>query len=98
MPGDGDRLDRIARNRDRLNACRRHRFPAAIEGIEQGVGAMFGGKSTCERCGGQLSLIELNQYVRGYEAGGGNGNEIIPGWRNDDEPKRRYFGQSPDER
>lgn len=78
-------------NRDRLDACPRHFFPDAIPGIEGGVGAMIGRKIECARCKGQMDLVALNFYVRGYEASGKSGNDILPGWRND-EPQRRHFG------
>lgn len=80
-------------NRDKLDACKRHLFNSEIPGIEGGVAAMFGRKMECVNCGGSMDLTAINHYVRGYEAHGGNGDDILPGWR--EEPNagngRRYF-------
>lgn len=59
----------------------------------------LGIKLTCERCGGQLDLVAINHYVRGYEAAGGSGNDVVTGWREPEDnadggkSERRYFGQ-----
>lgn len=84
---------KVQENRRRLDGCPRHLFPAAVPGIEGGVAAMMGRKIECERCKGQMDLVALNFYIRGYEAAGKSGNDILPGWRSD-EPQRRYFGQA----
>lgn len=79
-------------NRDKLDACPRHFFP-----LPPGTGIALGVKLECERCGGQLDLVAINHYVRGYEAHGGSGNDIVTGWREPEEPvvkpERRFFGQ-----
>ncbi len=28
-----------------------------------------------------MDLVKLNFYVRGYEASGNSGNDILPGWK-----------------
>ena len=89
----GALLAKAQENRKRLDACPRHYFPGPVPGIEEGVGAMLGRKMVCTRCNGMMDLVALNFYVRGYEAHGGNGNDILPGWRNDDGKQRRFFGQ-----
>ena len=88
-----------AANRDKLDGCPRHCFPDPIPAQGEGVIAMFGRKMVCSNCGGKVDLVAINYYVRGYEAAGGNGNDIVPGWRETlpEEPsltmKRRYMKQ-----
>ena len=81
-------------NRNKLDACQRHLFPALpMENIR------LGAKIECKRCGGQMDLVALNFYIRGYEAAGRNGNDILPGWKdtaNDGTPARRHFGNPED--
>lgn len=87
-------------NRERLDACARHHFSLDIPGIEGGVGSMFGKKLECDVCKGQMDLVALNYYVRGYEAAGRSGNDILPGWReapnSDETPRRKFFGTDED--
>ena len=91
----GELYAKINENRKRLDACPRHFFGPDVPGIEGGVAAMFGRKIECRHCKGEMDLVALNYYVRGYEAAGGNGNDILPGWRDEvNGPKRRYFGQA----
>jgi hypothetical protein len=79
-------------NRDRLDACPRHFFP-----LPPSTGIQLGVKLECERCGGKLDLVAINYYVRGYEAAGGDGNDIVSGWREPEaaggNSERRYFGK-----
>lgn len=87
-------FEAVRANRDKLDACRRHLFEGAVPGIEGGVGAMFGRKMECKACGGSMDLIAINHYVRGYEAHGGDGNDILPGWRDPGTPlgnERKFF-------
>ncbi len=82
---------RICENRDRLDACPRHQFePLGLEGIR------LGAKAKCTVCGGEMDLTKLNFYIRGYEAAGKSGNDILPGWVPEGQTasaltKRRYF-------
>jgi hypothetical protein len=79
----------VSDNRDRLDACPRHLFAALpLENIR------LGAKIECKRCGGMMDLVKLNFYIRGYEAAGRNGNDILPGWKSNDDgtPQRRSFG------
>jgi len=87
---NSERLAAIQANVDKLNSCPRHEFNPAIPGIEQGVGAMFGQKIECKRCNGKADLLYVNAYIRGYEAAGKDGNDILPGWK-PKELKRRFF-------
>lgn len=93
MEVDAGLLAQIQANNDTLNACPRHFFDFNVEG---GPAALFGKKAVCERCGGRLALTEINQYVRGYEANGGNGNDVVRNWKDTipNETRRKFFGQS----
>lgn len=67
---------RIAANRDKLDACPRHLFDAfPLEAIR------LGRKVPCKHCGGEMDLVALGYYIRGYEAANKNGNDILPGWK-----------------
>lgn len=90
------KFEAIKLNNDKLNACPRHLFPSEIPGIEGGVGAMFGRKLKCKHCGGEMDLVALNHYVRGYEASGKSGNDILPGWKPDEPTRRKFFRGPPD--
>lgn len=86
----------IEANNAKLNACPRHFFGLTDEDIAKGVGYMIGQKVTCQRCGGQLRLTDVNQYVRGFAAAGGNPNDVLPGWNDDTSEgrnERAYFGK-----
>lgn len=52
---------------------------------------MLGRKVQCKKCGGLMDLVHLNFYVRGFEAAGGNGNDILPGWKEEPGNGRRFF-------
>lgn len=72
-----ERMARIRANRTALDNCPRHAFgelPAMA----------FGMKLTCQRCGGVMDAIEAAAYARGFEAAGGNPDEIISDFRGDD--------------
>lgn len=78
----------------RLDACPRHFFRMTDEQVAAGPGALFGAKLTCERCGGRMDMLGVNQYIRGYTAANGNPNDIMPGWNNDEtngRTQRRFF-------
>lgn len=95
----GALLAKIKANRDRLDACPRHRFEWNVP--PGGVARMFGGKVRCHNCEGEMPLVELGAYVRGFAAAGGDPNDVLPGWHEpasapdegDSGSERRYFGQ-----
>lgn len=87
----GALFERVHQNRLKLDACPRHLFPAAVPGIDGGVAAMLGRKIKCEKCGGEMDLTALNYYVRGYEAAGRDGNDILPGWKEKPGNGRTFF-------
>jgi hypothetical protein len=91
-------FQRVEANRAKLDACPRHLFKSEIPGIEGGVGAMFGRKMHCERCNGEMDLVSINFYIRGYEAAGKSGNDIMPGWRPTEpaKPTRKFFREPPE--
>ena len=62
-------------NRRKLDECKRHLFHLPKPPY------ILGQRATCEHCGGSLGLVEVNQYVRGYEAAGGNCDDVCPGFR-----------------
>lgn len=82
---------RVCENRDKLDACPRHLFE------ELGAETIrLGAKVKCTKCGGEIDLVKLNFYVRGYEASGANGNDILPGWKPEGSTaevmvKRKFF-------
>lgn len=77
----------------RLDGCSRHHFEMTDEQVNAGPAALFGKKLTCQRCKGRMDMLGVNQYVRGFMAAGGNPNDILPGWNNDErtETPRRFF-------
>ena len=60
----------VRENRNKLNACPRHRFP--------GGEVHLGAKPVCINCGGELGVAEIGAYIRGYEAKGGSADDIWP--------------------
>lgn len=70
--------DEITANNKKLNDCPRHFF---TEMLASNLVERMRSKLNCQNCGGQISLLALNQYIRGFEAAGRDGNEIWPGWR-----------------
>lgn len=87
----------VQANRNRLDACPRHKFDGHVPGIEQGVAGMMGKKITCLNCGGQMDLVALNFYLRGFEAAGGNGNTVLPGWKEEPGNGRQFFKAPEDD-
>jgi hypothetical protein len=68
--------DQAVTNNQKLNDCPKHYFTAELPPpLER-----FQARITCERCGGQMRLLDVNQYIRGYVAAGKNPNDIWPGW------------------
>ncbi|MDE0921493.1 hypothetical protein [Aurantimonas coralicida] len=64
----------VKANRRRRDGCKRHRF-------DQQQQRRFGERATCINCGSQMRLTDVAQYIAGYEAAGGNADEIWPNWR-----------------
>jgi hypothetical protein len=64
--------DQVKINIAKLDACPRHRF--------EPVPVRMGDKVRCDNCGGQISLVDLSHYVKGYRAAGGDVNDVWPGY------------------
>lgn len=71
----GELYAEIRANQNRLDACKRHRFDLGDPPYE------FGMKVTCQNCGGEMDAIKAFVYVQGYEAAGGDPNDVIPNFR-----------------
>lgn len=67
-------FERIKENRAKLDACPRHDFGELPE-------IVFGLQLKCKRCEGLMDATRANDYARGYEAAGGNPDEIIANFR-----------------
>lgn len=67
--------ERAEENFRSLNNCRQHKFNKPPE---TGVGI----KLRCLACDGEMSLLNVMYYIRGYEAAGANPNEIMMGISN----------------
>lgn len=72
-------LAEIRANTKKLDNCKLHKF--------SGERMPPGNKHTCLNCGGQMKGSDVLWYIAGYEAGGGDCNDIYPGWRGDNETK-----------
>lgn len=63
--------DDVKANSARLQSCARHRFDGDFQ---------IGKRKVCLVCGGGMSLTDIGNYIRGYEAGGGSADDIWPGF------------------
>lgn len=68
-----DILKEIKENSKKLDSCKKHFF-------EQGRVVPVGNKYTCSNCGGLMKGESVMYYIHGYEARGGDCNDIYPGW------------------
>jgi len=59
----------VKENRRALDSCKKHNFTPPKE-------LKLGEIYTCNNCGGKLRLSDIGDYIRGYEAAGGNCNDI----------------------
>lgn len=66
-------LAEVKENTRKLDSCDRHLF--------NGERVPFGKKYTCLKCGGKLNGTDVLYYINGYEAAGGDCDDIYPGWR-----------------
>jgi hypothetical protein len=66
-------LSALRENRRKLNECNRHRFPQGSVRLGQTL--------QCTKCHGTMSRVDAEQYIRGYIAAGGRGDDIWPGWK-----------------
>lgn len=66
-------LAEVQENRRRVDGGPRHRF--------EPIKVKLGQRVRCGECGGEMRLPELGSYIAGYEAAGGNADDIWPGYR-----------------
>jgi len=65
-----ERFLAIRFNRIKLDCCKQHKFnPVTLPLNPQG-------KVVCMNCEGYMDLGSANQYMRGFEAAGGDSNEV----------------------
>ena len=69
-------LAAIKRNRERLDGCKKHSFA-----YPEDRALRFGEKLTCCNCGCVMDAVQAFVYCRGFEAAGGDPNEVIKGFR-----------------
>ena len=62
--------DQVKENHRKLRECKRHRF--------SGGKVSLGQKVICLECGGEMGLVSVGDYIRGYEAHGGNADDVWP--------------------
>lgn len=67
-------LNDIKANRLKLDECKKHEFAEIPE-------LFIGVKLTCKKCGGKMDALQACQYALGFEAAGGDPNQIIAGFR-----------------
>lgn len=60
----------VKANNRKLDACVKHRF--------SGGTVKIGEKVTCLECGGNMMLVSVRDYIAGYQACGGNADDIWP--------------------
>lgn len=72
MPINKKLLKGIRENSRKLNECKLHKF--------SGERMSPGNKHTCLNCGGKMKGGDVLYYIAGYEAGGGDCNDIYPNW------------------
>lgn len=62
-------------------ACPKHRFEIG-EG-PYGIGVKY----RCIHCGAEKRLHDIGDYVRGYQAAGGDPRDVCPDWPHDTTPR-----------
>lgn len=68
-------LAEIRANQKSLDECPRHFFDLGPPPYR------FGLKLTCQNCGGEMDAVKAFVYIQGYEAAGGNPNDVMPSFR-----------------
>jgi hypothetical protein len=63
--------ERVAREQ----ACLKHRYE-----VGPGPYAM-GAKYRCTHCGAEKRMHEIGDYVKGYQAAGGDPKDVCPEWK-----------------
>lgn len=73
-------LAKIRDNQDKLFGCKAHAFGDIAPPYE------FGAVWKCQNCGGDMKALDAFRYIQGYEAAGGNPNDVLNGWKVDWKP------------
>jgi len=63
----------VKANQAKRKQCKRHRILPEDWA--------FGRRITCRECGAWMQATDLIYYIEGYEAAGGNADDIWPGYR-----------------
>lgn len=66
-------LAEVKTNHARLDGCKVHAFDPSEH--------VPGKRLTCLLCGGEMQLVRIGDYIKGYEAAGGSCDDIWPGYR-----------------
>ena len=61
---------KILLNKIKLDSCKVHHFAESFEKL------LDNNYMTCDNCGGEINYTQVNQYMRGYIAAGGNPSEV----------------------
>lgn len=68
-------LGTIQVNQNKLDACKQHKFEWPLGGM------VFGQKMHCVNCKGDLNVVNAFHYAMGFQAAGGNPNDVIEDFR-----------------
>jgi hypothetical protein len=64
----------VKANAAKLTACKQHHVDLGEPPYK------FGMTCICTNCGGTMKAVDLFRYVQGFEAAGGNPNDVVPGY------------------
>ena len=68
-------LKQVRENLAKLRSCKKHKF------CREAFGDYKVRKVTCLNCGGTMDKFAIYKYIEGYEAAGGNANDIVEDWQ-----------------
>ena len=67
--------EEVKANIARIDACPRHRFEGDRAAVKLGV------RQVCLNCGGAMGIVDIGNYIKGFEAAGGSADAVWPGYR-----------------
>ncbi len=67
----------VVSNNKKLRDCVKHNFGA----FKPTSGTLYYEKYTCGVCGGSMKIGDISKYIQGYEAAGGNSEDILKGFK-----------------
>lgn len=82
-------LAEIRENSRKLAACKRHTFSVSAP-------LRLGHKMTCVHCGGQMNIVDIGYYIDGYEAAGGDADDVWHGYHKSREERRARIAAKVD--